>query len=481
VLLQVATNLLSLAKVFILANYFFLEDLGIITIALMMMDIMSIFSETGFDVALIQKKGNIREYLDTAWTAGLIKGIFLFIILFSIAPYLASIRVSQDKVDTTISVLRAMGFCFLLGGIRNIGTVFFQKDMNFRKVFLFNLVFTLTDILLAITFVFIFRSIWGVISARIIAAAASSFSSYILSSYRPRLRFETARIRELWGYGKWIYGINVTAYLISQGDKYFVWPYLGVSQLPLYKYACDLSLTPAAFINNIISSVSFPAYSKIQNDIPRLCEAYLKVLKVAAVLFVPATFLIILFGPYFVKLFLPERMHSMIFALQLLAFRGFTMTFNGTIDSIYRSVGKPKITWIMIMCFLPIQVIGIYPCTKWWGINGTALMAVIPAFCILPVNIVILSRILKCSAAKIVHSILLPTAAAAVMMAVLLLIKYILLPQVNYFALGVLGILSIGFYGAGLWLLDGLFKQGIRELIVEQYQKIKQRLSYSLN
>ena len=119
--------------------------------------------------------------------------------------------------------------------------------------------------------------------ARIIAAAANCVGGYILSPYRPKLHFETAKARELWRFGKWIYGSNIIGYMISRGDTYFVWSYLGLPQLALYKYAFDFATMPATQIAGVISSVSFPAYSKIQNDIPRLREAYLKVLKVTVI------------------------------------------------------------------------------------------------------------------------------------------------------------------------------------------------------
>ena len=70
---------LGFGKVLVIANFFILEDLGIISIALMMMEILSTFTQTGFDTALVQKKGKIQDYLDTAWTAGLVKGVVLFL------------------------------------------------------------------------------------------------------------------------------------------------------------------------------------------------------------------------------------------------------------------------------------------------------------------------------------------------------------------------------------------------------------------
>ena len=476
IILRLIINVLSFGKVLVIANFFVLENLGIISIAIMLIDVLSTFTQTGFDSALVQKKENIHSYLDTAWAAGLVKGIALFLILYFFAPVLASIRVPEDKVALTISILRAMSICFLISGVRNIGTIYFQKELQFRKVFTLTLASSLTDIILSLTFIFFFRSIWGVIAARILASAVDCIGSYILSPYRPRFRFEYAKARELWKFGKWIYGGNIIGYLISQGDNYFVWSYLGLPKLVLYKYAFDFATMPATHISEIISSISFPAYSKIQKDIPRLREAYLKVLKLTALLSIPASFLIFLLGPDFVHLFLPERMYPMIFVLQILSFKGLMGSLNATSGPLYQSVGRPKITWALVACFLPIFAVLIYPLTKMWGIAGTAAATIIPGLCISPVNVLIICRILSCPLSTIMRAILLPLGASIVMACFVFLLKMMIFIRPDFVSFASLGIMAISIYGFSVWLLDGVAKQGVREIIYEQINLVKQRL-----
>ncbi len=479
ILLRLTTNALSFGKVLVIANFFVLENLGIISIALMMMEILSTFTQTGFDAALVQKKENIHSYLDTAWVAGLVKGIFLFLILYSAAPFLASIRVPQDKVALTISILRVMSFCFLIGGARNIGTIYFQKELQFRKVFTLTLASTLTDIVLSLTFIFIFHSIWGVIAARILASAVDCIGSYILSPYRPQFRFEYAKARELWGFGKWIYSCNIIGYLISQGDNYFVWSYLGLPKLVLYKYAFDLATMPATHISGVISSISFPAYSKIQNDIPRLREAYLKVLKLTALLSSPAAFAIFILGPDFVHLFLPERMSPMILPLQLLAFKGLLISFGTTISPVHQSIGKPKIPWLLSLCFLPMMAALIYPLTKMWGITGTALSTIIPSLLTCPVNTRILCRVLNCRIRDILGAFLLPITVSVIITGLLFVLKMSFFTLPSYISFTILSIISLCLYGFMVWQLDGIAKQGLREIIHGQIEQVKQRLRSS--
>ncbi len=45
------------------------------------------FSQTGFGASLVQKKGQVTEYLDSAWTVGIIRACLLYLLLFFIVRF----------------------------------------------------------------------------------------------------------------------------------------------------------------------------------------------------------------------------------------------------------------------------------------------------------------------------------------------------------------------------------------------------------
>ena len=101
-------------------------DFGIIGLAILSMNVLNVFSETGIESALIQKDKIGRAELDTVWTLGIVRGLLLFTLLFLNAGWIAS------YFDNMIlkPVLRAMSATFLLAGFTNIGIVYFQKETN---------------------------------------------------------------------------------------------------------------------------------------------------------------------------------------------------------------------------------------------------------------------------------------------------------------------------------------------------------------
>lgn len=474
---QIATNILGISKSLFLAHFFFLNDLGIISAALMMMEILSTFTQTGFDSALIQKKGDIHGYLDTVWTTGIVKGIALTLILYLTAPLLVQLRMPEEKVPLAIAAFRAMSICFLIAGFRNIGVIYFSKNLDFHKTFILSLTSSLTDVALSIGLILIFRNIWGVIIARLVTAGINCIGSYVLSSYRPRFHFEPAKARELWKYGRWIFGRNILGYLMQAGDDYFVWFYLGIQQLPLYRYAYRFSLMPTTYITNVISQVSFPVYSKIQHDLPRLKDAYLKVLKITALLSIPTAFLIFLLGPDLVRLLLPERMYPMIPALQILAFKGLLSSVESTRGPLFRAIGKPQVTWHLQWIRLVVFASIIYPLTKMWGIAGTAMSTVLLNFISGPLGLLIARRLLKCRAMDILQTSFLPLLGSLVMTTCIMILKRCLFTAVSYGSVASLVVLALVIYIGIIWVIDFSGNKAYIKMVKEQYCLIKRKIA----
>ena len=70
--LRITDRLFGLARTIVLARVLSPNDFGLFGIALLGLSALDTFSQTGFQQALIQKKGDIRPYLNTAWTVQVI-------------------------------------------------------------------------------------------------------------------------------------------------------------------------------------------------------------------------------------------------------------------------------------------------------------------------------------------------------------------------------------------------------------------------
>ena len=256
---------LGFVRTIILARLLAPEDFGLLGIAMLAIATLESFSQTGFQAALIQKKENVDSYLDTAWTVSAIRGIVLFLILFLFAPVVAKFFNSPQAT----LVIKVIAVSMLLSGFRNIGIIFFQKDLEFNKQFTYEFSAALTDVAISISLAFILRNVWALVWGGLAGHFIRFIMSYILRPYRPHVSFKKSEFKELFGFGKWVLGSSILGFLIIQGDDIFVGKMLGVTALGLYQMAYLISNLPATEITHVISQVTFPAYSRLQYNLQR--------------------------------------------------------------------------------------------------------------------------------------------------------------------------------------------------------------------
>ena len=472
--IRIVAQLLSVVRYILLFKILQLNDMGLLGVAMLMMGTLDTFTRTGFGAALVQKKGDITDDLNTAWTIGIIRGIILFAILYFAAPFLATLKVPEDMVALTTAVIRAMGLSFVISGFNNIGAVHFDKEMRFDRHFIIQTTGTLTSITVSVFIVLVYRTAWSLVFGRLSAAIVRCALSYILHPYRPKFHFDLERARHLWSYGKWVFAATIIGFFITQGDDYFVWGYLGFSSLALYQAAYKFSNIPATEITHIISRVSFPAYSKLQDDIPRFSAAYLKILKMTACLSIPTAGLIFILTPEFVTIIMGTKFLPMIPAMQILAICGLLRSIGATTGTVFLAAGRPdigsKISFSMLIVFALI----IFPLTRKWGIAGTSAALLISITFDHPLVMFFVTRILRCSYWKLVQAAIVPFAATgAFIIAIYVTKTYVPITSVPAFLL--IGLEGAIVYVAVLLAFDKMFACGIMKTVKEQVSVLNKK------
>ncbi len=111
----------------------------------------------------------------------------------------------------------------------------------------------------------------------------------------------------------------------------------------------------------LTSNNDFPAFSKIQDDIPRLRNAYLKVFRLTSFLACPCAGLIFIFSHDFVLLVLGSKWAPIIPVMQILAIKGLERSLGATGGPLFEAVGKPGISTKLQFAKLIMLIILIYP------------------------------------------------------------------------------------------------------------------------
>jgi len=459
-LLRIAQQLFNLGRLVILARILAPHDFGLMGIALLTMATIDTFSQTGFQTALIQKKEDIKSYLDAAWTVLILRGLILFTILYLIAPYVAIFFNTPEARP----IIQVIGFAVLFQAFTNIGVIYFQKELEFNKQFIYQFAGTLADFVVAVSAVLILRNVWALVFGLLAGNFARFVVSYLMHPYKPHLSSDLWKAKELFGFGKWILGSSILIFLITQGDDIFVGKLLGTTALGLYQLAYRISNMPTTEITHVISQVTFPAYSKLQDNIEKLREAYLRTVKVLAFVAIPTAGIILAIAYPFTQVVLGDKWLPMVAVMQLLTLQGAMRALGASTGPLFQAIGKPEIGTKLQFLQLMMMAFLIYPFIIHWGIFGAGLTIVSTGIIL---NFFVYREVLKiiqCSVWDFLKVIYPPVIITGIMIGVVYLANNIFLSN-NLIGLALMVIMGMFVYLALSSYIDKKWNYGIFSLI----------------
>lgn len=464
-LLRVTERGVSLARLVIVARVLMPYDFGVMGIGLLTISVLEMFSQTGFWSALIQKKEDIKSYLNVSWTVLVLRGIILFAVIYLSAFHVATFF----GVPEAGPIIQVIGISVLFQAFTNIGVVYFEKELEFNKVFVYRFTGTLVDFVVAVSAVFVLRSVWALVLGLLAGNAVRCLASYFIHPFRPHLSTDFRKGKELFGFGKWIMGTHMLVFLLLEGDDMFVGKILGASALGLYQMAFRISNLPATEITNVAHQVSFPLFSKLQDDQDALKNTYLRVLQMTAFLSVPLAGGIVVLAPDIIRIMLGEKWISATCAVQILAIFGMQRSIASiTSGSLLRAKGKPNIETKIQISRLLLLATFIYPSTKLWGITGTAIAVVLSGVILEPFIAFIGVKTSKCGLRAYGKAVGIPFLSAALMVLAIFVIRTSLPIQIGpsvFISLLLCGILA---YGTSVYLLDSWWQGGIKNFIFDR-------------
>lgn len=410
--LNISDRSLRILRLIILARLLAPSDFGLMGIAMLAMAVMSQFANLGIDPALIQREeDNIDPYLDTVWSMKIFRGGGLFILLFITAPMFAAFF-GEPRAQP---VLRVLGIGVVLTGLVNPSIVYFRKNLEFHKQFVYKMTGTLVDFTVAIGVALVLQNVWALVYGVLSGRATRLLVSYMLSDYRPSIGFNRDAASKVLDFGKWIWATGLITFIATSGDDAFVGWYLTAASLGFYQMAFRLSNSPATEVTHVISSITFPAYSKLQHDQEALQDAFLKTIRATFVIVVPMSTGIITIAPKFTRILLGEQWMPMVPAMQIMAIGGLFRAIAATGGSLFQGYGIPEWDFRMNAIRAGGIILMIWPLTNALGITGAAISITLGIGLALPLWFYKTADITGLSVASYGKSLLTPLIGAAIM------------------------------------------------------------------
>lgn len=447
---------MELFRSIILARLLLPEVFGLMGILYLLRQGIQQFSQTSFSDAIIYRKTEIEESINTAWILNIIRGLLLFVLLFLLSPLIASFY-GEDILNIGIKVL---GIVFIFDGLYNMNMVLYRKRIEFKKIAILDLTTEFLGIIIVIILAYYLRNIWALLFGVVFSSLTKMILSYQIAEKKPEFYFNPKLAWEMFHYSKYITGVGILVFLTTRLDDGLVGKVLGMKELGYYINAYFFANLPATHITSMLAQLIFPTYSYYSEDQEKLNQLFLRVLKVVSFIAIPASFGILALSDEIASVLLGSIWIPMVPALKILVFFGIFRAIGGCTGPLFKAMGKPKILFWMLLVKLILIAAIIYPLTINYGIKGTAIAVTIPMTLEQVYLWSLISRLTGIPIRALFGKMVRPFLLAGLMYGLIMLLKTIL-PLTNiplFFFYVLVGMLI---YGVGIFIFD---KELIREI-----------------
>jgi O-antigen/teichoic acid export membrane protein len=344
-------------------------EVGLFSMATLVLTITRALTETGFEQALIQRAELDDEVLDAGFVAVLARGVTLGLVLALAADLFAAFFEEPRVAD----ILRALALGIAVEGLINNRVAMFQRTLDFRRYFFFHTAGQLVGLVATVASAFVLHNVWAVVAGQLASAVARVIASYMLCAERPRLRFRWALARDLLKYGRWVSASSVLLFVLVNGDNVVIGKWIGAESLAFYNWAYQLASLPALVITQVLSSVMFPALAAVRGDRARLAELFARSMRLTWLLALPTSLLIAALVELFTRALLGEKWLPIVPLTHALALFGLLRAVGASAGALFLAVGKPDVRAKLQIAQLVVFALVLYPLFQAYGVLGVAL------------------------------------------------------------------------------------------------------------
>lgn len=369
-------QIISFASTFLLTIFLDPKIFGIYGIVTASVGIFRNFSDVGLAAALIQKKEQIEESdLRTTFTVQQSLVLILLLLIFAVSPLLQRI---YGFDQSAVYLLYALGISFLLSSLKTIPSVLLERSLKFHLLIvpqiLETLVYSVVVVVLAWRGFGIGSFTYAVLAQGIVGLTAM----YLISPWRPGFSFSRKSLKRLLSFGVPYQASTIVAVAKDDLMTMFLGKIIGATGLGYLLWAKKWAEQPLRFFMDNVLKVTFPAFSRMQDDRQLLKKAVEKSVFFLAFLIFPLLVGFSILASDLVTI-IPRwlKWQPALLALYLYCFNSAWAAVSTTMTNLLNAVGKIKVTFKLMIMWL-VLTWGLMPIMAVkYGYNGVALASAI--------------------------------------------------------------------------------------------------------
>ena len=315
-------------------------DYGMMAMAMVLTSLLFLINNIGLDSVLIQKADLDQETRSRIFGIVIVTNLACFALMMIAAGPIASFF-GEPQLALLIQVLSIQ---FLILVFEAMPQSALERDLDFKKRSIVEFVTMLAASLITLTMALAGMGVWSLVCGHLAGMASRILGLNLITRALCRPTFSLRGMKSMLGFGGFVCTDKILWFIFAESDKFIGGKVLGKELLGLYSVANHLASLPINKIAGLVSSVAFPAFSKVQADMKMIRFYLLKEIRTMSLFAFPVFFGISSVAPSAVLLFLGDKWAGAILPLQVLALVMPIRLISTIMPPVMWGTGQPKIS-----------------------------------------------------------------------------------------------------------------------------------------
>lgn len=361
----------------ILARVLSVSMLGTFNIANTILGFFTFFADIGLAAALIQKKEQVtRADLTTTFTIQQILAVVLTLVIWVGAPFFASY---YQLTDMGMWLVRALALSFLVTTFKVIPSVLLERELKFRPLVIVDTLEAVVFNTALIILVFNNLGLMAFIIAAVLRSVVGVISIYILAPWKMGLGFSRSASFQMLSFGLPFQLNSLLALAKDYLVPLVIAGIVGSTGVGFITWAQNWAFKPLEAMN-ILIRVSFPAFSRIQDDRELFKRALERSLFLTTLIVYPAVFGLAALLPQIINLVVSPKWLPALPLFYLFCLSTLWAAISTTFTNALNAVGKVKVTLKLMVMWTVLTWLITPPLTLAFGTLGVGIASAIISF-----------------------------------------------------------------------------------------------------
>lgn len=254
-------NILRLGSNLILAHALFPEAFAIVAYASIVLQGLQMLSDIGLRPAIVQSpRGDDPDFLNTAWTFQVLRGVILFI-----ATVLLGWPMAWFYNEPQLTwIVPACGLNFITTGLQSTAVHTCSRSLSLGRLTIVGIVEAVLKAAITIVWAQLWPSVWALVGGAFISYIIGLVLTHTaLPGIRNRFRWERDAARALMHFGGWVFVSTMLTFFSGQADRLILGKLVPMGVVGVYSIALMFARLPYEMASRLTGSVLFPALAAI--------------------------------------------------------------------------------------------------------------------------------------------------------------------------------------------------------------------------